>query len=1307
MNQSSHDGITVPADTILIEVIKDVYWKKDSNDSVSSMGGMDYHGGADMDDTVEVVQRKVLYWPKALTNHETYLNTQQSQSKWNPIQSIQQMIHNIMAWKGQRTSEDDPTQENTHRRRKQRYKDIQKRNGVTDITLVRSQPTKYNDKIGTVDVDEIVDLLVQLNLGIDSQVDAERIAMMVQQNEQSSNDLYHRNSIADMEADGDLLLSCICNDGNIQLFSVLDLLKDWNHDLNDNQPMRSVVDVICGNDKEHETFLSQFESFIIGKDMLSSLQKSVLPLSTPIATIPLTIYYANDERMSQQESKQSRKTLMEQPQLKKLEDLAMIYDDHQPHMDFSTIDSTLEPSTLSDKTFNNVATVTCAAFGYIAVAGHGLRRIRRYEHLDQSSKTKSEVQTVPGGFVTLLSTTYHSESRTIFVPFEPMLMRPVYWNNMQLLILCGKTTHECVCIRVDPSSFVSFEQKSIRDHVNFGYNRFRTRQEHYYIRKFVPIQINLHSDLDISMGEFIPLSITDIYCDPPSIIICSKSNEKLNIRKISLESFNVQKSNRFPNSQGTISTHWDHRKFVALDLFTKYDLNVCEIDITKQIRMKHIWCISGQGWSFLNFYIGSKYKLFSIIWDGSSKDRGSFYTQMLNMNRSNESLLDCISNLKPNGLIEQCHFSFLLQDYQVSVGYIREYNPHFNAQLSLRSNICSNVISSPFEEILEWLCSRRNYQIAACIALSLLDDKEGLFDLHGDNANAYEDKESPFEGILDGITPPTRNTETLIKISNITITCLVHGGPLMTHTLDKFLGRNEYYDSSVACQILVDCIVNTISDLNASDMTHLAPFSYNPLVSQGHSLWPVQCLLRVAVSKDCMKTALDLLNQNIPDILRHRCLKVQEDSHSNSYLSSLSLSKSIISMILAASKDSARYLMEMVEEGTSKFFWDSLDHETRLCLSLLFVQGKYPLLREVDVREWVLDLLHQATGLLKKSDYNYNNDSLSSDFLRGICSGVTCNAGCDLSQTTFMTTDLVQNISTNISQEKEEALFDYITKSSQESGGLDYDLLIPSLLLLEKRETFLFPNQNISVQSILNVACDLAGRPIVKEEKFTTNLSELMKQTVLMENPLAAANLIGGVNGMVLKCANALVIETGITILEAENYLLRSKVNGEHPTAFNSLAGTRADDFELTEGHEIILSLIEKHVLSVRKFGAFAQSNSRGHVNPVIAAHICFKAWIYLAQRFPQSGPWIEKWLTDRLNLDIDSNSSNLRLPSAALIRALLWDEVSTDAKEEATLSNIGLCLGFSTSFLIRLARSSCGLLESVPPSVANDPTLK
>ena len=675
------------------------------------------------------------------------------------------------------------------------------------------------------------------------------------------------------------------------------------------------------------------------------------------------------------------------------------------------------------------------------------------------------------------------------------------------------------------------------------------------------------------------------------------------------------------------------------------------------------------------------------------------------MNRSKDSLLECISNIKPNGLIEQCHFSFLLQDYQVSVGYIREYNPYINAQLSLRSNLCSNVTSSSFEEILDWLCSRHNYQTATCIALSLLDDKEGLSDLHGDNVNTYEHKDSPFEGILDGITTPTRNTDTSIQISNITITCLVNGGSVMTHTLDNFLGRNKYYDSSVACQILVDCIVNTISDLGASDMTHLAPFSYNPLVSQGHALWPVQCLLRVAVSKDCMETALDLLNQNIPDILRHRRPKIQEDSHSISYLSSLSLSKSIISMILAASKDSARYLMEIVEEGTSKFFWDSLDHETRLCLSLLFVKGKYPLLREVDVREWALALLHQATGLLKKSDHN-NNESLSSDFLRGICSGVTCNAGCDFTQTTFTTTESVQNISNITSQEIEGELFDYVSKALQESGGLDYDLLIPSLLLLKKRETFLFSNQTISLQSILNVACDLAGRPIVKEGKFTTNLSDLMKQTVLMENPLAAAYLIGGVNGMVLKCAYALVIETGITILEAENYLLRSKVNGEHPTALNGLPGTRADDFQLTEGHEIILSIIEKHVLSVRKFGAFAQSNSRGHVNPVIAAYICLKSWIYLAQRFPQSGPWIEKWLTDRLNLDIDSNSSNLRLPSAALIRALLWDEVSTGAKEEATPSNMGLCLGFSTSFLIRLARSSCGLLESVPPDVANNPAL-
>lgn len=1288
------DDIIVPADTILIEIIKDVYWKKDDSRTATTTDTIN--------DTVQIVHRKVLYWPKALmTNHyhggKTHLHTpQDSQTRRNPIQSIQQMIQNAIASKAQ-----DTTQEQNHQRRKQQcWKEIQQMEGVTGMTLVRSQPTKY-DKIGTVDVDEIVDLLVQLNLGIDSQVDAEHLAMILHQNRRRSNDLYDWNHTQDTEEEenGDLILSCICNDGNIQLFSVLDLLEDWNPSTNATNQIQSVVDVICGNDKEHEAFLSQFESFIIGKDVLLSLQKSVLPLSTPIATIPLAISFIKDERISRKESKLSKQKTMDRP-MDTLQDISMIYDDHQPHMDFSTIDSTFEPSTLSDKTTNNVVTLSCAAFGYVAVAGKGLRRIRRYEYIDQdlNSRYRSKVEAVPGGFVTLISTLYYTESRTIFVPFEPLLIRPVYWNRMQLLIVCGKSTHECVGIRLDSSSFVSFEQKLNSEYIKNGSRRYRKRQEQHYIRKFVPIHINLHIDMEVPTEGFIPLSITDTFCDPPSIIICSCVSKTLKIQKISLDSFNLQKSNVYQNTQGSISTRWDSRNFVALDL------DVDEIDMARQIVNKNVWCISGQGWSLLNVHNMSKYKLFSITWDGASQDRGSFYTEIMNMNRSSENLLECISNVKLHGLMEQCRMSHVLPDYQVSVGYIREDNPCVNLQLSLRSNICPRVISSSFEEIIDWLCSRHDYRTAACIALSLLEDKEGLFDIHGDHGNACEYEASPFEGILDGITIPTKTPETFIKLSNITISCLVNGGSVMTHTLDNFLGRNTYYDASVACQILVDCIVNTISELSAKDMSHLAPYSYNPLVSHGHALWPVQCLLRVAVSKDCMEIALDMLNQNIPDVLRHRCPTMQEDSHTNRYLSCLSLSKSIISMILAASNDSASYLMQIVEEGTCKFFWDSLDQETRLSLSLLFVQGKYPLLREVDVREWVLGLLHRATGLMERSDHEDSNESLSSDFLRGICSGVTCNAGCDLSQTTFMTADLFQDDLNISSRDQEGELFEYICKNSYETGGVDYDLLIPSLLLLKKRETYWLANQKMPLQSIVNVVCDLAGRPIVKEEKFITNFSDLMKQTVLMENPLAAANLIGGVNGMILKCVHALVVEAGITVLEAEDYLLRSKENDENPIVLNGDTETRANNFKLTEGHKLLLSLLEKHVLSVRKFGAFAQSSSRGHVHPVIAARICLKSWFYLAQKFPESGPWIETWLTDRLNLDIDTDNTKLRLPSAALIRALLWDEVSTDVEKEPKTSNMGLCLGFSRSFLIRLARSSCGLLESVPSSVASSP---
>ena len=49
--------------------------------------------------------------------------------------------------------------------------------------------------------------------------------------------------------------------------------------------------------------------------------------------------------------------------------------------------------------------------------------------------------------------------------------------------------------------------------------------------------------------------------------------------------------------------------------------------------------------------------------------------------------------------------------------------------LTLRTNVAVNPISTPYDQILSWLCRRRDYYTAACIALSLLDDTETVHKL--------------------------------------------------------------------------------------------------------------------------------------------------------------------------------------------------------------------------------------------------------------------------------------------------------------------------------------------------------------------------------------------------------------------------------------------------------------------------------------------------------------------------------------------------------------------------------------------------
>lgn len=116
--------------------------------------------------------------------------------------------------------------------------------------------------------------------------------------------------------------------------------------------------------------------------------------------------------------------------------------------------------------------------------------------------------------------------------------------------------------------------------------------------------------------------------------------------------------------------------------------------------------------------------------------------------------------------------------------------------LTLRTNTIANPISTPFNQVLSWLCQRRDYHTAASVALSLLDDAEAVYELCGIPWNSFEDKLTYHKGLLDGITSlddilahKNDPSNTLPSLSDMAIGCMIKGGTPMSITLEGFLAR--------------------------------------------------------------------------------------------------------------------------------------------------------------------------------------------------------------------------------------------------------------------------------------------------------------------------------------------------------------------------------------------------------------------------------------------------------------------------------------------------------------------------------------
>jgi hypothetical protein len=216
----------------------------------------------------------------------------------------------------------------------------------------------------------------------------------------------------------------------------------------------------------------------------------------------------------------------------------------------------------------------------------------------------------------------------------------------------------------------------------------------------------------------------------------------------------------------------------------------------------------------------------------------------------------------------------------------------------------------------------------------------------------------------------------------------------------------------------------------------------------------------------------------------------------------------------------------------------------------------------------------------------------------------------------------------------------------------------------------------------------MAGRP--GPTTFPFDASKVMQQCAAASNVSAAANVVGGKNGFVLKCCDILVRHAGLDMVAAESFILS---DGLSEDLVRSRADTKTDEFSLSDGHRQILWLLLEHVLNVRTFGEFHPSHMRGKVDPVFAAQACLRTWARLSVSNAAT-EWLVNWLRRKLEM-ANGQISPKRLACAALTRALMWPTSDESPELLAPIMDI------ESTFLVQLAQSCHGLMESLPLATA------
>ena len=972
-----------------------------------------------------------------------------------------------------------------------------------------------------------------------------------------------------------------------------------------------------------------------------------------------------------------------------------------------------------------------------------------------------EYDYVPGGFVTFISLEHYAVSRTVFLSFEPKSMYPIIWNETQFIVVLGEDGQSAVDGAVGLPNAVAIcvdSRRQIR----------LAEKDPTPFRRFVPFAIDLSNTALTAEGEerltgSTAISVTSMLTSPPSIISAAmrEDGSALMLYLHSITGID------FAENPPVRSQIFD-RQFAIVPLSASS--NKAKPDLC---------CISGQGWSLICIEApGDSCAAYFITWEGATTHSGA-HVMKLGRFPIESPLAIVSSNVQPTAnarckrrnfvdhgkVLSDTHMkrntpvkkalenhatiesttAAVLNCTELDIGTSQEAmlrqqfllaNIHFGSVsndgntsfLAFRKLAVKHGLeTTPCNYILSWLSRGSDdddgvdYYTAACIALTLLQDEDAVRDLSSwdaiqGNGTGKRGKRC-LDGILDGIVRSGEKTTdyahsfSVESLADMAVACMVMGGVGMSTALEGFLGRNEDYDASRACLMLAATASSSINLYSDNEFAKI--------------LWPIKCLLRIGVARDCMPTALGLLNTSIPNELRGRASRDSTsggrgaDENTSSEPTILHLSKSIIAMILGSAPPlSAGCLLDLSEtqdnndEIGSTQYWQSLDHNTRMEFSTIAIErSQYPLLRETEVRSWALDQIsaYFESSLMQRDDPAHfggakkKDASLPSEWIMEICLAILSNAGycIEVSSAESPDSDLVVRTEGNTTSAE-------ISSSSADTstGGIDFNLLILALLALDQQPLRLNDGTEILAHQVLVHICNLAGLRSHQEPDFAFDPAKAIKQCARAENIPAVAALIGGVDGFVLKTANVLIKSLNLSMKQAELLLREGIFSGE---ALESNSETSVK-FTLTHGHKQVLSLLQEHVLSVKSQGQIDCDSVKGHIDPIFAAKVLLRAWQALQQRRrPQQAkgssnsknyPWLETWLRTRLGMDVKDGCAknedggppscvSRTACAAVLSRALLWPD--------ETLAH---ALGFSSRFLTALAQMCCGVVEAVPSTV-------